>query len=392
MHTHRRLVVLVPFWVFTLGLAGCAQGDPEHDDAVEAGESGGAGESGESGDGEAGRSAAEADGPIVMGCRKQPLVLGEVAELDVVAPQVVWTGRDFAVGWAGPDGYQIRITNGQSISNSKRLPAMPGAGTRFQPQLFWSNGRLELYYALSETVFMDAFDDALASVETRMIVAGAMFRAVQMSANEVAVMGDSALYVGGREVAKSYSYVSAVGWNGTYFSVSGVLGHGDWSLAAFGVDGSRRPDAGFSLQWCGACGSTGAAGGSFYASSPEVGRHAVAVAAVRKLTVLVEGRTQLEQALVAEQADASMLWDGARYAVLLADQAGAGSAGQRDLQLIPVTLEGRCELRAHPPLAISADAADERFPVAAAAGPGDYAIAWVRGSELVLQRCALAQR
>jgi hypothetical protein len=353
----------------------------EHEDegAPAAGESGASAGSGGSSAG---------DGPVTVGCRREPLVLGEVSDVELVSPQVVWTGRHFAVGWTAADGYQIKITNGHSISNSKTVASTPAALGPLQPQLFWSSDRLELYYALSESIVVDAFDAGLALVETRMIGFG-RFRAVPVSANQVVVISDSALYLDGVETRKGYSGASAAGWNGDSLLVSNVLGHGEWSLSAFALDASPRMVELGAGNWCGVCGTTGFAGGSFFASSASARRHALVVAADRSLTLAIEGLPVLERELPAQNVDASLLWDGARYVVLLADH--ATDDGPRDIGLVAVTLDGEQPPKDHPRIAISADVADERFPVGAAAAPGDYGIAWARGNELVFQRCALTQ-
>ena len=41
---------------------------------------------------------------------------------------------------------------------------------------------------------------------------------------------------------------------------------------------------------------------------------------------------------------------------------------------------------------ISESASDERFPVGASSGSGDYGIVWIRDHELVMQRCRLTER
>lgn len=237
-------------------------------------------------------------GPFVLGCRREPLVLGQVPDQELIAPQVVWTGDDFVVGWSAGDGYRITVTNGQSISNQRTLDAPPSAPSPLTPQLFWVHGRLELYYPLSDAIFADAFDPALELLETRMIGHGS-FRAVQLDDDRVAVLADSAVYLDGAEITKPYSHVGALGWNGEYLLVSQVLGHGAWTLAAFELDGTRHIeiDERFPRQWCGSCGTAGLQGGSSFASSPDAHRHALIIAADHELTVAVEGRAPLVREL-----------------------------------------------------------------------------------------------
>ena len=334
---------------------------------------------------------------VIVGCRREPLVLGEVSDVEQAAPQVVWTGNDFAVGWASGDGYHIRITNGRGTSNSKHLPGTPSS-VSWPPQLLWVNDRLELYYALSDSVFVDLIAFAptgLTVTQTNMIGFG-FFRAVQMEPDRIAVLTPTALYVDGAEVGTRYMGGSALGWNGDNFLVANVTGHGEWRLHGVGLDGSNLPPA-IDLVWCGGCSTTGSGGGSAFASSASAGRHAVVVASDRSLTIAVEGQPAIERELLAETADASMIWDGERYVVLLADQAVAGAGVGRDIGLLAVTADGVLEMAEQPLVPISQDAAEERYPVGAAARPGDYGIAWIRGNalggnELVIQRCALTER
>jgi hypothetical protein len=117
------------------------------------------------------------------------------------------------------------------------------------------------------------------------------------------------------------------------------------------------------------------------------------IAADRSLTVALEGRPVIERELFAEKSDAAMLWDGERYLVLLADRLRAGDADStRDIVLLTSSIAGELELAAQQLLGVSEHSSDERFPAAAAAKPGDYGIAWVRGGELAFQRCSLVER
>jgi hypothetical protein len=377
------------FW-----LGACAAGEdraPGHDDghAGQAGALAGAG-AGAGADAGGGGDASGTSRALVFGCREEPLILGEVSDPELAGPQVVWTGTAFAVGWGSADGYRIRITNGSSTSNSAELAGTP-VSAHLHPQLFWSNDRLELYYGLSESIFVDAFDSALKVVDTRMIGFGS-FHAVQMASDRIAVLTPTAFYLDGMETMTPYNGSSAGGWNGRDFLTASVLGHGSWVLEGLSGDGTRQTAA-VELQWCGSCGTTGRAGGSAFASSADAGRHAVVIAADRSLTVALEGRPVIERELFAEKSDAAMLWDGERYLVLLADRLRAGDADStRDIVLLTSSIAGELELAAQQLLGVSEHSSDERFPAAAAAKPGDYGIAWVRGGELAFQRCSLVER
>src|SRR5690606_33149738 len=96
---------------------------------------------------------------IVVGCRESVLELGEVVAVETAAVSVVWidqvfTANDgtFAVGWLTPEGYQVRLTNGWSTSNTLVLPGMDADAA---PQLFWNGSDLELYYSLQDAVYVD---------------------------------------------------------------------------------------------------------------------------------------------------------------------------------------------------------------------------------------------
>ena len=313
-------------------------------------------------------------------------MLGDVGDPELAAPQVVWTGMDFAVGWGSADGYRIRITDGRGISNSADLAAMPIGSTQ-RAQLLWSGGRLELYYGLSESILIDAFDSQLKVEQTRMLGFGP-FLAVQMAADRVAVLTPTALFLDGVETAIPFTSAGAAGWNGRDFLLSSVLGHGQWQLQGLAVDRMRQPPA-IELGWCGSCGTTGAGAGSAFASSERSGRHAVAIAADQSLTVAIEGRPVVERELIAESTDVAMFWDGGRYLVLLADQRAPSDPPSRDIALLTSAAGDLANAESFP---ISEHASDERFPVGAAAAPSDYGIAWIRGHELVFQRCALTER
>ena len=367
MDIRRLLLVFVLFASFLIGCAATRDRDPAPD-------------SPDSPDSPDGGSA------VIVGCRQEPLVLGEVSDAELAAPQAVWTGTDFAVGWSSADGYHVVITNGRSISNSVDLAAMP-VGSAQRAQLLWSGGRLELYYGLSESIFVDAFDAQLKVAQTRMIGFGS-FVAIPMAADRVAVLTRTALFLDGTEIALANTSAGAGGWNGSDFLLSGVLGHGQWSLEGLAADGMRKPPA-IELNWCGACNTSGSAAGSVFASSAEAGRHAVAIAAQQSLTVAIEGRPVVERELLAESSDVAMLWDGGRYVVLLADQLTAGDGVGRDIVLLTSATGAWDDVE---PFPVSQHASDERFPVGAVAAPADYGIAWIRGSELVFQRCALTER
>ena len=325
---------------------------------------------------------------VVVGCKEEPLVLGAVSDVESASPQVAWMRDAFAIGWATGGGYRIRVSNGHSISNSVDLANTP-ASAQLAPQLFWAGSQLQLYYSLSDAFFVDTFDSALNRTDTRMIGYG-RGRAVQLDAERIALLTDSALYLDGVEQARSYAGVRAAGWNGQSFLVSDVLGHGEWSLYGVGRDGMRI-DPAIDLNWCGVCNATGPAAGSSFASSESAQRHAVTVAANRKLQIAIEGQPAIARELVAESADAAMFWDGERYLVLLADHTQSGAMLGRDLELLSVSAAGTVESE-KAPLMVSEHVAEERFPAGAAAKPGHYGIAWVRGSELVFQHCVLSAR
>jgi hypothetical protein len=338
---------------------------------------------------------------VVIGCRKTPLSLGAVSK-DVdpdtgkpsrpPSPEVAWMGDEFAVGWASPDGYRVVITDGRSTSNQLTVPLELSV---FSPpaQLFWTGAELRLYYALGEELFSDvlALQPSFAVTETRAIGTGLPFGAVQLDPERIAVLTPGSLYLDGEEIPRSPSYTppGRAGWDGESFLIASVLGHGDWNLNGLGVDGGFHAAA-IDLTWCGIC-ATGQAGGSAFASSGLAGRHALAVATSQEIVLAIAGLDPIERAPVGEP-EASVFWDGERYVLLLADQATPSDASNRDLGMLAVSNDGVVLSETAEPTAISRDSADERAPVGAAAAPGDYGIAWVRGGELLFQRCSLVER
>lgn len=339
---------------------------------------------------------------VVVGCRQTPLSLGPVStaiepetgkRLRLPSPQIAWMGDEFAVGWASPDGYRLTITDGRSTSSDLTLPFLPSIQQSPPAQLFWTGAELRLYYALGEELFVDvlARQPAFAVTETRAIGTGLPFRAVQMAQDRIAVLTPGSLYLDGEEIARSPSYTApaAVGWDGESFLIASVLGHGSWNVNGLAVDGAFHAPA-IDLTWCGVC-ATGEAGGSAFASSELTGRHALVVATSEEIVLAIEGLAPVERAPVAEP-EAFVFWDGERYALLLADQAAASDTGNRDLGLLAVSGDGVVLSDTAQPSPISQDPGDDRSPVGAAAAPGDYGIAWVRGDDLLFQRCSLVER
>lgn len=302
-------------------------------------------------------------------------------------------GDDFAVGWASPDGYRVTITDGRGTSNNLTLPLAPSVGQAPPAQLLWTGAELQLYYAVGEELFLDVLSrqPAFAVTETRAIGTGLPFRAVQMAPERIAVITAGSIYLDGAEIPRSPAYTppARVGWDGESFLISNVLGHGSWTLTGLALDGAVQKPA-IDLTWCGIC-ATGEAGGSAFASSEQTGRHALVVATSEEVVLTIGDLAPIERAPVGEP-EAFVFWDGERYALLLAEQATQSDAGNRDLGLLAVTDEGVVLSETGETTVISRDLADERSPVGAAAAPGDYGIAWVRGEELLFQRCALVER
>jgi hypothetical protein len=330
---------------------------------------------------------------VVVGCRQKPLSLGAISSSRPPSPEVVWMDADFAVGWASPDGYRVTITNGRGISNELTLPLTPSVEQSPPAQLFWTGAELRLYYALGEELFLDvlARQPTFAVTETRAVGVGLPFRAVQMAPERIAVLTPGSLYLDGAEIPRSPSYTAParVGWNGESFLISSVLGHGAWKLNGLTADGAYQAPA-IDLTWCGIC-ATGEAAGSTFASSEVTGRHAVVVATSEEIVLAIGDLAPIKRAPVAKP-EAFGFWDGARYVLLLADQDTPSDAGNRNLGLLAVTSDGIVLSETGEATAISRDPADERIPVGAAAAPGDYGIAWVRGEELLFQRCSLVER
>jgi hypothetical protein len=330
---------------------------------------------------------------VVVGCRQKPLSLGAISSSRPPSPEVVWMGADFAVGWASPDGYRVTITNGRSTSNELTLPLTPSVEQSPPAQLFWTGMELRLYYALGDELFLDvlARQPTFAVTETRAVGVGLPFRAVQMAPERIAVLTPGSLYLDGAEIPRSPSYTAParVGWNGESFLISSVLGHGAWKLNGLTADGAYQAPA-IDLTWCGIC-ATGEAAGSTFASSELTGRHAVVVATSEEIVLAIGDLAPIKRAPVAEP-EAFGFWDGERYVLLLADQDTPSDAGNRNLGLLAVTDDGIVLSETGEATAISRDPTDERAPVGAAAAPGDYGIAWVRGEELLFQRCSLVER
>lgn len=145
------------------------------------------------------------------------------------------------------------------------------------------------------------------------------------------------------------------------------------------------------LTWSGIAG-TGRAAGSDFASSADVGRHAVVVAAGGTLSLAIEGLPLFERGLLQPEADASLFFDGELYVALLANGTVDEQAANRDIGLLAFTTDGALLSQDESLTVLSNHGSDERFPVGASAKPGDFAAAWVRGSELVAQHCAMTVR
>jgi len=332
----------------------------------------------------------------LVGCQTDPLTLGAVSDPELAAPQIVWTGTYFAVGWASADGYQIRITSGRGISNVLSLPTMPASAS---PQLLWTGSGLKLYYALEDSIFVDTLSEIgqLAVADSQLVGIGSAaggrggFRAVMVEPDNVAVLTRDGIYSNGTKVQTQIYGIGAAGWNGQYFLYSDVLGHGAWSLNARNADGSYLDDA-MTLQWNGS-GGTGRGAGSYFASMASTRRHAVVVASGGLLTFALEGYPPFERELLEPEADVSSFWDGERYIVLLANgpTEDLGTAN-RDIALMAFTKDGAWLTDTETPIAISRFAEDERFPVGVGAGESEFGMAWIRDGELLVQRCAITTR
>ncbi|HEY8945364.1 MAG TPA: hypothetical protein VIM73_13930 [Polyangiaceae bacterium] len=380
-------------WGVSLAIAlsfGCGQARDEcRCPGGDAGESPGNAQGGEP-NGSAGSSAeggAGAASRVVLGCRNQPLTLGPASSIDR-APQMVWTGSTFAVGWVSPDGYEVRLTDGSSISNTLILSDMPEAG---DPQLFWTGSGLELYYSLEDSVVVDSLQTnggPLAVVRSDLVGVGSQFRAVLTEPGKVAVVTNGTLFLDGNSVPTRIFSIGELGWNGEYFLISSVLGHGEWNLNRLDTDGRAGPSP-IELRWAGINGN-GRGGGSYFASTPNIGRHALVVAASGELTFAVEGFPTFERAMLEPGADASVFWNGTYYLVLLANGPATNGAGQRNIFLLAFTKEG--DLVSDVAVPISEHAADERFPVGIAADQSTFGVAWIQDGELVVQRCSAVFR
>jgi hypothetical protein len=182
--------------------------------------------------------------------------------------------------------------------------------------------------------------------------------------------------------------IGELGWNGQYFLLSAVLGHGAWNLTRLDTDG-RTLTSPIDLQWSGIDG-TGRGAGSYFASSPSTGRHAIVVAASGELTFAVEGAPIFERPMLEKDADVSVFWNGEYYLVLLANGQVLPRGAQRDIALLAFTKDGT--LVSDTPVPISEHSADERFPVGAAIDKSTFGAAWIRNGELVVQRCSVVFR
>lgn len=325
-----------------------------------------------------------------------PWVLGD-ADLEAqLEPQIVWTGSAYIVGWVGPRGYELRRMEQRTIASSASLEGRNPGMTRSDPppQLLWTGTRLELYYARTVQgadsyeqydLWRDVFDSDLNVTESAVVQEDAgYFRAVQVGPDRIAVRGQWSLLLDG-QIHETFSFrAHTLGWNGTSFVASDVLGHGSWHFQAFDLEGTHVTDP-LMHEWQGS-GGTGSGAGSALASSAETGRHAAATAGYGQLRIEVEGEPLYEAALMAEEADVSMFWDGQRYVVLLADGAYADGVGARDILLLPVTASGEAPDLAHATV-VSAVPADERFPVGAAGDSSEYGMAWMRGPDVVFAHC-----
>jgi hypothetical protein len=331
---------------------------------------------------------------VAVACRQTALSLGPVANVPRQGPEVVWMGDDFAVFWASPDGYHVTITDGRSISSQLDLSLMPSAEPSSPAQLFWTGSELRLYYAVEDALFFDVFirgGPLWALTETRAVGTGLPFRAVQMTPERIAVLTSQAIYLDDTEIPRSPQYTppGRVGWDGESFLISSVLGHGSWTLNGLASDGGFHAPA-IDRTWCGIC-AAGEAGGSSFASSEATGRHALAIATREEIVLSIEGAAPIERTPVGSP-QAFVLWDGQRYALLLADLETPSDAGLRDLWLFAVSGDGVVLTETGEASPISRDSRDDRFPAAAAAAPGDYGIAWLRGEEQMFQRCVLDER
>lgn len=323
------------------------------------------------------------------GCQAPPLALGPVSDIEIVPTSIAWLGDTFAVGWRSPEGYQVRLTDGSIITQALVLPELSAVAA---PQLLWTGEALELYYEFEDAVFVDTLDrqGALRVADSRLVGTGPGFRAVVTEPGSVAVLARSALFMDGEQRDATIHFVGAAGYDGEYFLYSSVLGHGEWTLYGVHRDGTPNLEA-MELEWSGISG-TGRAGGSSFASSASVGRHAVAIAADGWLTFAIEGMPSFERDMLFQEADVSALWDGERYLVLLANGPAdrtTPATANRDIQLLTFSQDGQWLSPTEASWTLSDHPLDERFPVGASASPGDYAIAWAQGDTLVIQRCTL---
>jgi hypothetical protein len=325
---------------------------------------------------------------VVLGCQGTPLVLGAAEDAETASVQLVHRNDDFAVGWAASDGYHIQITDGASTSNSILLDAMPAEA---DPQLFWTGSELRLFYALGDEVYVDTLVESgpLEVWDTQHVVTVAGFRAVQIAPDNFAVLGSTGLYLDDTWKDASLYGLGAVGWDGEYFLYSNVLGHGLWTTYGLSVDGSPYNSA-LSVDWFGN-GGTGRSAGSAFASSAETGRHAVVIATEGRLLLALEGQPLVERELLKPYADVSMLWDGKRYIVLVADGPTEEGAANRDVQALVFTADGALVGEDSPLTTVSDHSADERFPIGGFDGD-DYVFTWLRGQEVVVQSCAITLR
>jgi len=305
-------------------------------------------------------------------------------ELDWRQPiEALWTGERFLVGYYGGElgtTYQIRAIEGDEVVAEGSV-LMDDQGARsLTAQLLMTAEGPSVFRSDGERVYRTILDESLAAVREEVVfdlLSDAPAGPYQFTWRAIPT-GEGAFEVvnGGYEVGfDSREYVYAT-----------PLGHGSWQL----LDADRRPthfyedEEAWGMTWL-PIGSGYVGAGTVLVSAPGSERHAGAFVDSADLLFAVTGQ---EPVRVAGEPDSANMgphidvaWDGEGYAWVYSRSIGA----ERRLFLrrlyAELPLEAQMEMVPEEDTRLLGPAeAGQNSPAVAAAGPGDFGVAFVEGS------------
>ena len=316
-------------------------------------------------------SSGRGDGPPSEGC-SDALVLGPGGDLRF-APEIAFTGNDFVVAWFDyqGDGQRVWLRRVAADGSAITARAMRTDDRWAFPRVAGRDGEAWYFAVRDQAVWRERLGSDLAAEPADRLTNGTLFTLAPLDDDRVAVAASRQLWIeGGATYATSIASRSRMGWNGRDFLIGDVLGHGSHWLRAMGREGERI-DPPLELQYT---------DDLRLASSPETGRHALALGGPGELRTWVQGWDDglVSWPLASAQVEADMVWDGDAYRVLVADGSGTEP---RDLWMLDLQRESWTRLLTTPE--------DDRAPALAASGPGEVGIAWRSEDEILFMRCSL---